>query len=83
MFGKGLFLGIVILIGIPIPLRRRIAINKLDFSETTTLNFYVLSIFFFQKKERKKELGAIIMYSLEITLFDNLFIRDNIEQENS
>jgi hypothetical protein len=60
MFGRSLFLGIVIPIGIPIPLRRGIPIplknernsysngNRLDFLEKNTI------FFFFKKKKKKK-----------------------------
>jgi len=67
MFDMGLFLGIPILIGIPIPLRRGISIrlknerniysngNRLNFSKKHNYFLFSFSFFFFKKKKKKGE----------------------------
>jgi len=66
MFDMGLFLGIPILIGIPIPLRRGISIrlknerniysngNRLNFSKKHNYFLFSFSFFFFKKKKKKR-----------------------------
>jgi hypothetical protein len=64
LFGRGLFLRIVILIGINISVRREICIflkknernshsfrNRLHFSEKKTTRYFIFSLFFYIKKK--------------------------------